>query len=129
MQRQVVLVPSLPSSGVSVSLEALPFATGSLVPIGTNETAGGGELMPQLACAICGQSFSKQANLTRHLKVHNGEKPFACPACSYHATRKEHLEKHFTRMHPTGIPPSLVSQPPTSTAIPLTLVSQPPTSV
>ena len=54
---------------------------------------------PGYSCSVCGQTFSKQVNLTRHHRVHTGEKPFACPACPYQASRKEHLEKHYLRMH------------------------------
>lgn len=60
---------------------------------------------PAFACSICGQQFSKTVNLRRHYKVHTGEKPYPCPACPYHASRKEHVEKHMSRIHPHLLTP------------------------
>ena len=60
----------------------------------------------KFSCSLCNQTFNKYVNLTRHHRVHTGEKPYVCPCCPYRASRKEHLEKHFNRMHPVAPLPS-----------------------
>lgn len=55
---------------------------------------------PRFTCSLCGQNFSKAVNLTRHQRVHTGERPFACIACPYEGSRKEHVIKHLSRVHP-----------------------------
>ena len=45
-------------------------------------------------CPFCGKLFLKR-NLIRHLRIHTGERPYACSLCSYRATQKVTLQKHM----------------------------------
>ena len=50
------------------------------------------------SCQICGKAFGRQDKLNRHMQIHTGYKPFSCAACDYKAVDRCTLKKHM-RVH------------------------------
>lgn len=55
------------------------------------------------SCHICGFSSRYANHVKRHMKTHNGEKPFNCPLCTYASAQLVNLQRHL-RIH-TGEKP------------------------
>ncbi|ROT84466.1 putative zinc finger, C2H2 type [Penaeus vannamei] len=42
----------------------------------------------------CDKRFTRNEELTRHRRIHSGARPFPCPLCDKRFGRKDHLKKH-----------------------------------
>ncbi|CEP02160.1 hypothetical protein PBRA_002425 [Plasmodiophora brassicae] len=49
----------------------------------------------QRVCEVCSKSFPDKCSLTRHMRVHNGERPFQCTICSVRFAQKGNLATHM----------------------------------
>lgn len=49
-------------------------------------------------CPMCTKHFSTGSNLSRHMKIHRGEKPYQCPYCERFFTQSNDLKRH-TKTH------------------------------
>ncbi|XP_005100107.1 zinc finger and BTB domain-containing protein 11 [Aplysia californica] len=52
-------------------------------------------------CNVCGQLFSRRGNLTTHMRLHSGERPYQCSVCNKTFTRSDHLKGHML-LHEDG---------------------------
>ena len=59
------------------------------------------------ACKVCGYSSARKHDVTRHEKIHTGEKPYVCSVCGYAFANSSNLNVH-KRMH-TGEKPYVCS--------------------
>ncbi|XP_076128477.1 zinc finger protein 513a isoform X1 [Alosa pseudoharengus] len=62
-----------------------------------------GSLLKLHSCHLCGFSSRYANHVKRHMKTHNGEKPYRCPLCTYASAQLVNLQRHL-RIH-TGEKP------------------------
>ncbi len=84
--RKITDLPNLPEPGEEV--QDLPNVQLYRLEIGT-----------VYKCLFCMKTFTKKADMRRHVRTHTGEKPYKCPYCSQRANHKSNLKKHILMMH------------------------------
>ena len=52
----------------------------------------------QSKCPICFKIMSRKS-LLRHVRIHSGEKPFACHSCDYRSNQSNNLNLHIRKYH------------------------------
>ena len=86
--------------------------TGSTLPLPFNlspgtlqgdrrEGEGMGRAWREWCCSYpkCGYITDRESWLRQHVRTHTGEKPFACPYCSFRSAQKGNVTVHVRRLH------------------------------
>lgn len=68
-------------------------------------------MAPMFVCELCGDVFTQQSNLNRHLHTHEQESLHACKDCPFMSKRKDSLKRHIERYHDGNGNDSLMSKP------------------
>ena len=50
-------------------------------------------------CDQCGESFTENRNLTRHIQSKHADVKYSCDKCNFQATRKDSLNRHIKSKH------------------------------
>lgn len=53
----------------------------------------------EFVCELCGKEVANRNSLIGHMRVHTGEKPYACTRCKYRAKDKSTLNRHVKFRH------------------------------
>ncbi|XP_066941684.1 protein tramtrack, alpha isoform-like isoform X3 [Macrobrachium rosenbergii] len=50
-------------------------------------------------CTSCEYTCDRKSFLAKHIRIHTGEKPYACPVCPYRSSQRSNLKTHIFSRH------------------------------
>jgi len=54
-----------------------------------------------IQCKICNKILKRRGKFVQHLRTHTGEKPFTCESCGATFSRRDNMNVHMQRHHPS----------------------------
>ena len=76
-------------------------------------------------CSVCGHGSYQKKDLVKHMRIHTGEKPYACPFCNYRSTQSSNMRTHVRRVHVKAACSSTVTDALNTSAISIAALGSP----
>ena len=80
-----------------------PFAENTSLDDYGNQIAFDTNSWTAYGCHYCSKVLQDAYSLKMHMRIHTGEKPFACAMCDYKSTQMGNLQRHAINRHPTNL--------------------------
>ncbi|XP_064121252.1 transcription activator GAGA-like isoform X26 [Macrobrachium nipponense] len=74
-------------------------AAASQVPSPSERYSLNGKMGKPRQCPFCDYKSAISSHVTRHIRIHTGEKPFNCPYCSHKTNDKDNMKRHLVVKH------------------------------
>ncbi|XP_019752640.1 zinc finger protein 846-like isoform X2 [Hippocampus comes] len=84
-----------PANSKPLSFSQCDEAFGKMRSLRPHVRTGQNPAGTHLSCPFCEKTFNFKANLTRHVNIHTGVKPFVCALCGNAFAQSCHLKRHM----------------------------------